>query len=105
MHRDQRGAVEPGCIRVGVLMRNTTTRNRIREALKRDQAPCHICGGEIMWDAHHLDPLAFQADHVVSLHRGGPDTLDNSLPSHRKCNREKSSRASVHVRYETTRNW
>lgn len=33
-----------------------------------------------------------QADHVVSLRRGGADTIDNMLPSCRSCNHYKSTR-------------
>ena len=72
------------------MRRNTTTRDLHRKIIAKDQPPCHVCGGEIAWDAHHLDPLAFQADHITPLARGGSDTLDNLAAAHRKCNRAKS---------------
>lgn len=49
-----------------------------------------MCGEPIDYDAHHLHPLSFQVDHITPLARGGTDTLDNTQPVHRKCNRDKS---------------
>lgn len=37
---------------------------------------CHLC---------RLDG-ADSADHVIARSKGGPDTLDNLMPSHRACN-------------------
>ena len=69
------------------MKRNTTIRNRHRRRIARDQPPCHICGGEISWDAEdHLDPAAFVIDHIVPLSRGGTDTIDNIAAAHRGCN-------------------
>jgi 5-methylcytosine-specific restriction endonuclease McrA len=104
MHRDQRGAVEPGRIRIGVLMRNTTTRNKLRSVLLRDQPPC-ANGCEIDYSAHHLAPNAPQVDHVVPLSRGGEDVLENCQVLCRACNRKKSNRVHMNVRFETTREW
>ena len=90
--------------------RNTTTRRRIRAALARTGAGCWICGGGIDYTLGWLEgehgpkcrgsnckgcvphPLRFEADHVVPLHRGGADTLENSRASHRKCNNTKRAR-------------
>lgn len=92
------------------MARSTTTRDRIREALRRTGAGCWICGEPIdytlRWapDAHGPrcsggqcrgcvpHPRRFEADHVVPLMRGGADTLENSRASHRECNNRKRAR-------------
>lgn len=70
--------------------RSTTTQNRHRATIRRGKPPCALCGGEIDYDADHLDPLSFVIDHIIPLARGGTDTLDNVQPAHRHCNRLKS---------------
>lgn len=86
-------------------MRNTTVRDRHRKIIARDQPPCHICGGEILYDAHHLDPLSFTIDHITPINRGGPDTLDNLAACHRSCNRAKSDKIESGVEFVTERDW
>ena len=94
--------------------RNTTTRDRHRTQLARGKPPCayeHCLypGEPIDYDAHHLDPKAFQADHVIPVDAGGPDTIDNKVPMHRACNRHKWNRvegADNPIRvHETARTW
>jgi len=95
--------------------RNTTLRDKHRTAVSKDHPPCHWCvqrgvtdGSEhIDYQAHHLDPLAFQIDHVTPLSRGGSDTLDNCVPSHRACNRDKSDKLNYQpgVTFVTERCW
>lgn len=85
--------------------RNTTTRDRHRRIIARNKPPCHICGADIDYHtASHLDPLAFTVDHLIPLHKGGPDTLDNKAAAHRKCNRDKSD-TMAGVTYVTDRRW
>ena len=72
--------------------RDTARRNRHRRALSKGHPPCAWCGEDIDYNADYLDPMAFQVDHVMPLNRGGTDTLDNVVPAHRKCNRQKSDR-------------
>ena len=69
--------------------RNTTRRDKHRKALARGRPPCHLCNEDIDYEANHLEPLAFQVDHVIPLNKGGEDVLENCRPSHRKCNRAK----------------
>ena len=87
--------------------RNTTTRDTHRGIIRKGQPPCHWCHEPIDYQAHYLDPLSFQVDHVYPLDKGGPDTLDNKVPSHRKCNRAKSAKVSYHpgVTFVTERKW
>ena len=87
--------------------RNTSTRNKHRRIVSKDRPSCHWCHEEIDYDAHHLDPLSFQIDHVIPISKGGSDTLDNLVASHRKCNRSKSDKLDYHpgVTFVTERNW
>jgi 5-methylcytosine-specific restriction endonuclease McrA len=45
---------------------------------------CHICNQEIIND--------LEFDHVIPIAKGGSHTQDNIKPSHRYCNRKKSSK-------------
>ncbi|GLE58616.1 hypothetical protein NJBCHELONAE_39260 [Mycobacteroides chelonae] len=82
------------------VVRNTTTRDRHRRIIARGlppspfgpKPPCYHCGEPIDYDADHEDPLSFEIDHLVALANHGPDTIDNIVPSHRKCNRDKSDK-------------
>lgn len=88
--------------------RNTTVRDRHRRIIAQGNPPCAHCGEPIDYQAHHLNPLAFQIDHVTPLDRGGTDTLDNLVPAHRKCNRDKSNKPASWtpgVQYVTERTW
>lgn len=92
------------------MIRNTAVRNRHRAIIKRDHPPCHICGGDINYDAHHLDPLSFTIDHITPLAITGPegDTLDNLAAAHRACNRSKGMKLTAWrpgCEFETTRTW
>lgn len=72
--------------------RNTTRRDLHRRQLAQHEPPCGICGQPIDYTLPHLDPLAFVADHVIPLNRGGADTLENKQAAHRQCNRAKSDK-------------
>lgn len=87
--------------------RNTATRDKHRRIIAQGRPPCHWCGEPIDYDAHHLDPLSFQVDHVHPIAKGGPDTLDNKVPSHRACNTAKGARTAYQpgVTYVTDRDW
>lgn len=49
------------------------------------------CNGHCAYCGCELEYKAMQVDHVISLHTGGEDTLDNMLPACRSCNHYKSS--------------
>ena len=71
--------------------RNTTIRDRHRQAIAADQPPCGICGQPIDYTLPHLDPACYVVDHIVPVAAGGPDTLDNKQAAHRACNRAKGA--------------
>ncbi|QFG08486.1 HNH endonuclease [Mycobacterium phage Guanica15] len=89
--------------------RNTARRERFRRYWKRRREDCAVCHEPIDYDAPHDHPLSFQVDHITPLARGGTDTLDNTQPTHRKCNRNKSDKLpeviSGAVVFVTTRYW
>ena len=72
--------------------RNTTTQTRYRAQVRAQRQPCALCGGDIDYTLRTPHPDSFEIDHVIPLKHGGPDTLDNCQPSHRRCNRAKSDR-------------
>lgn len=72
--------------------RNTTQRDRDRATIARDKPPCYLCGEEIDYALHYLDPMAYVVDHVIPIHHGGPDHISNKKAAHRACNRAKGAR-------------
>lgn len=92
--------------------RNTATRDRHRAQIRRTQAPCGICGGEIDYTLHWTNPLSFVVDHIVPLALGGPDDITNKQAAHRHCNSIKSDKMPDEVpavdevrTFVTSRTW
>lgn len=55
---------------------------------------CHLCGQVIPEGVGWRDPLAFEADHILTV-RERPDLafeLSNLRPSHRRCNTARKGR-------------
>jgi 5-methylcytosine-specific restriction endonuclease McrA len=86
-------------------VRNKTLRDRYRRTLAQNKPPCHLCGAEINYQAHHLDPNSFTIDHIIPLSRGGKDTLENCAPCCRSCNRAKGDSMPRTVTFVTERDW
>lgn len=87
--------------------RNTTTRDKHRRIIAKDEPPCALCGNPIDYTLQHPHPDSYVVDHITPINRGGPDTLDNKQAAHRRCNRTKSDKPPVAagVTYVTDRNW
>lgn len=51
---------------------------------------CFYCGCVLLPFGHEKN--SFSMDHVISLRKGGTDTLDNLVPSCRTCNSKKGAR-------------
>ncbi len=69
---------------------NDARAKRLRAQVRAEGAPCHICGRDIDYNAHHLDPRSFQVDHLWQVALGGPayDPV-NCASAHRACNRRR----------------
>ena len=74
-------------------------RTRMRNRLRAEGAPCHICKRPIDYDlGWYIDPrdgrskkhpYSFEWDHDVPHSQGGDDSWENALPAHRICNQRK----------------
>lgn len=88
--------------------RSTTVRDRDRRAIARTKPPCGICGDDIDYSLKSPHPDSFEVDHVLALHNGGTDELDNKQASHRRCNRAKWHLLAETLgprTFVTTRSW
>ena len=90
--------------------RNTTTRDKHRRIIARDQPPCGICSTPIDYTLPHHHPRSYVVDHITPRDKGGPDTLDNKQAAHRDCNRDKSDKLPYQsdvaaVTFVTERQW
>lgn len=72
--------------------RDSAQRIRLRARVKATQAACHICGKTIDYTLKYPDRMAFTIDHVVPLHKGGTDTIENVKAAHAACNSKKRAR-------------
>lgn len=79
-----------------MVTRNTTVRDQDRRTIARTKPPCGICSESIDYRIPYRKPDgtvnldAFVVDHIIPLHHGGPDSLDNKQAAHVRCNRAKS---------------
>lgn len=70
---------------------------RLRARLRKQrETHCQLCNGQlgpILYDdVDHLHPLAFAADHIIPLSRGGAKHFTNLMAVHRLCNQRKGNR-------------
>lgn len=71
---------------------------RRREAIRRSNAPCHICGKAIDYTLPYTDPMSFVMDHDQPLTHGGhPLDPANTRAAHRLCNGRKGTKATRDV--------
>lgn len=59
---------------------------------------CHLCRGLIDLRLRHPHPGSLTPDHLVPRSLGGPDTLDNLRPAHRRCNLSRGNRPAALLR-------
>lgn len=73
---------------------NGWRRTKLREWLRSQGGPCHICGGPIDYGLPPGDPMSFEVDEIVPVSRGGsPFDRDNVAPAHRICNERRGNRS------------
>lgn len=75
-----------------MVARSTSQRDRDRATIRRHKPACALCGEPIDYTLPHLDPREYVVDHIVPLHKGGPDRLSNKQAAHRACNAAKAGR-------------
>ena len=92
--------------------RDTATWRKLRlQCFKRDKAndnPCWICGGRIDYNAKPSStPESWEPDHrhSVNTHPELAEVPENVLPSHKRCNRARGSRAGINNLGRRSREW
>ena len=50
-------------------------------------------------------PMSLEVDHIVPKALGGRDTVENTQPAHRTCNRHKSDDPFANSVLKRSRNW
>ena len=86
--------------------RDKTRQRRFREAHRNAGAACASCSRPIDYSLPSDDPMAFVVDHTVPLAHGGPDTLENTQPMHKRCNLEKGAKPDEsEIRRSTSLVW
>lgn len=90
---------------------NGAARRALREWLRAQGRPCHICGGAIDYSLPSGHPMSFEVDEIVPVSLGG-DPLDreNVDAAHRVCNQRRGNRPLAprgegHQGFETSRDW
>lgn len=78
----------------------------LRKATSDNGWPCHLCGKPIDMTLPYTHPLAFTADHLTAIARGG-NLLGELAPAHRRCNSRRGCKRLAHqVRPpKTTQDW
>ncbi|WP_157601814.1 HNH endonuclease [Promicromonospora kroppenstedtii] len=85
------------------LMSYRNARAALKARTRKHGTPCWLCGQPFDWSLHHLDAMAFTADHVTPLARGGHIT-GPLKPAHRRCNSRRND-GRHETRLPTTRRW
>ncbi len=75
---------------------NGHRRTQLRNWLKAQGRPCHICGQPIDYSLPVGHPMSFEVDEIVPVSRGGsPYDRANVDAAHRICNQRKGARVLV----------
>lgn len=75
---------------------------------KRLKAPCWICGQPINYSVEpSTTPDSWEPDHrfAVKNHPELAEVPDNVMPSHKKCNRSRGSKAGINELGNQSRDW
>lgn len=80
---------------------NGNARRKVREWLKAQGNPCHLCGRAIDYDLPAGHPLSFEVDEIVPVSRGGsPYDRANVAAAHRICNERRGNKMLIARREE-----
>ncbi len=78
---------------------NGHARRQLREWLRAQGLPCHICGRAIDYTLPARHPMSFEVDEVVPVSKGGsPLDRANVAPAHRICNERRGNRDMAALR-------
>ncbi len=73
--------------------KNGNARTKLRERLKAEGRPCHLCGVSIDYNLPAGHPWSFEVDELVPISRGGsPLDYSNVDAAHRLCNQRRGNR-------------
>lgn len=79
---------------------------RIKAQWKRTSWVCYLCGHEIPRVVPPNHPLEYTVDHIDARSRGGPPTMENTAPAHRRCNSRKGTKPLAELELlKTSRAW
>ena len=91
---------------------NGNERRKVREWLRAQGLPCHICGQAIDYSLPAGDPMSFEVDEIVPVSKGGsPVDRSNVAPAHRICNQRRGNRdltpadGGIDPPIRTSRDW
>ncbi len=72
---------------------NGNARRKVREWLKAQGMPCHLCGRAIDYSLPAGDPMSFEVDEIVPVSKGGsPIDKGNVAAAHRICNQRRGNK-------------
>lgn len=91
---------------------NGSRRRDIRRYWRAQGLPCAICHQPIDYELPAGHPWSFEVDEKVPVSLGGdPYSIDNTQPTHRRCNQQKSNslphelRSAKHLSIARSRIW
>lgn len=105
---------------MGRNVRRSYKRDRLRERVRSQGLPCHICGCPIDYSLPAGHPWSFELDEVFpvgklppELRKAAASDPNNCLPAHRRCNQRKSDKIVTDARkhakptkpIKTSREW
>jgi 5-methylcytosine-specific restriction endonuclease McrA len=79
--------------------------SRVKKYFKATNRVCWICGHWIPVDLPRNHPLEYTVDHVVPRSKGGPPTIANGRPAHRRCNSRRGVGDNPTPPVPTSRAW
>ncbi len=83
-------------------VRRSYARDKLRQSIKRQGLPCHICGLPIDYSLPAGHPMSYELDELVPVSRlpyeqrkAAACDPSNVAPAHRRCNQRKGNRMAT----------